>query len=104
MKSVLLIFKRNLSSITTSITKIHRNIYSRMYPILLVLPNGATIKIRYPVPQGIIKLPININTLSENEKRLLIDRRKPKQKVLSSETIKTAYNPTKYINLVKKKK
>lgn len=55
-RSVLLIFKRNLSSITTSITKIHRNIYSRMYPILLVLPNGATIKIRYPVPQGIIKV------------------------------------------------
>lgn len=39
-----------------TITKIHRQIYARMYPTVVVLSNGASINVRYHEPRKIIKV------------------------------------------------
>lgn len=49
-------FTRNLNSNVASVTKIHREIYTRMYPTKVVLSNGASINIRYHEPRKIIKV------------------------------------------------
>lgn len=47
---------RYVSSKTAAITKIHRHIYCRMYPTLLVQSDGSTINIRYHEPRQIIRV------------------------------------------------
>lgn len=40
----------------STITKIHRQIYARMYPTVVVLANGASVNVRYHEPRKIIKV------------------------------------------------
>lgn len=47
---------RNVSSKSAAVTKIHRTLYCRMYPTLLVQPDGSTINIRYHEPRQIIRV------------------------------------------------
>ncbi|CAH4019598.1 unnamed protein product [Pieris brassicae] len=54
-----------------------------MYPTKVVLPNGASINIRYNEPRKIIKLPLDLSLLSDEEKKIRLDRRKPKKKAPS---------------------
>lgn len=48
-------WKRNNSN-RASITKIRRNQYARMYPTLIVQPDGSTLRIRHNTPELIIKV------------------------------------------------
>lgn len=48
--------QRFLSSNTAAVVKVHRSIYARRYPTMVVLPNGATININYHEPRRIIKV------------------------------------------------
>ncbi|KAJ8311285.1 hypothetical protein KUTeg_011162 [Tegillarca granosa] len=64
----------------TGIAQINRVYFKRTYPTMLVLPNGATINIRYKEPRQIIKLPLDIATLSPEERALRLQKRKPKVK------------------------
>lgn len=50
--------KRYLNNNVASITKIHRELYTRMYPTVVVLADGSSINIRYPEPRKIIKVSI----------------------------------------------
>lgn len=47
---------RCLSSVSASITKVHRQTYTRTYPTIVVLSDGSTINIRYHEPRKIIKV------------------------------------------------
>lgn len=47
---------RSISSATTSITKVHRLLYCRLYPTTVVQPDGSTIIIRYKEPRKIIQV------------------------------------------------
>lgn len=47
---------RYLNSNFASMTKPHRSIYARMYPTVLVRPDGSSINIRYHDPRQIIKV------------------------------------------------
>lgn len=47
---------RNISSSTAAITKIHRKVYARTYPTVLVQPDGSSITIKYHEPRKIIKV------------------------------------------------
>lgn len=47
---------RGLSAVTASITRTRRAIAPRTYPTVLVLPDGASINIRYHEPRKIIKV------------------------------------------------
>ncbi|XP_047514771.1 39S ribosomal protein L55, mitochondrial [Pieris napi] len=95
--------KRYLNNTVASVTKIHREIYTRMYPTKVVLPNGASINIRYHEPRKIIKLPLDLSLLSDEEKKIRLDRRKPKKKVKIAETIEDNFNAKKYLKYLKKK-
>lgn len=50
---------RYVSSKTAAVTKIHRTIYCRMYPTLLVQPDGSTITVRYHEPREIVRVCIS---------------------------------------------
>lgn len=58
IKSVSCLNVRNVSSSTASITKVHRAIYARTYPTILVNPDGSSVNIRYHEPRKIIKVNI----------------------------------------------
>ncbi|KAJ8939616.1 hypothetical protein NQ318_012339 [Aromia moschata] len=72
---------RCLNSLSASLTKPHRNTYRRNYPTVLVYPDGSTINIRCPEPRQIVKLPVNIWTLSEADRKARLELGKPKKKV-----------------------
>lgn len=101
---ILKISSRNASSSTCAINKIHRAVYSRTYPVVVVKPNGSTYTIRYHEPRGIIKLPVDMSTLSESEKRARLDKRKPKTKIEIKEEIEDKFSAIKYLKFIKTKK
>uniref|UniRef100_A0A6J0UMX0 Large ribosomal subunit protein mL55 n=1 Tax=Pogona vitticeps TaxID=103695 RepID=A0A6J0UMX0_9SAUR len=65
-----------LNSNRTSIACIGRQKYARLYPVLLVKPDGSTIHIRYKEPKRILAIPIDSNTLPEAERRARLLKRK----------------------------
>ncbi|XP_067008115.1 large ribosomal subunit protein mL55 isoform X2 [Anabrus simplex] len=93
---------RYLNSHTADICKTHRLTYARTYPTVVVAPDGSSINIRYNEPRAIIKLPLDLSTLSELERKLRIERRKPKEKLKIEEDIEDDFDANKYIHLIKK--
>lgn len=59
----------------TSVVRCSRQKYERMYPVLLVLPDGSTINIRYKEPRRIIMMPVDITRLSEEERKAMMRKR-----------------------------
>lgn len=92
---------RRISSSTAAINKIHRSVYARTYPTVLVFPDGSTINIRYFEPRAIITLPLDLTAFSEQEKKAHLERRKPKSKIAIEEEIENNFNANKYIKYVK---
>ncbi|XP_039748925.1 39S ribosomal protein L55, mitochondrial [Pararge aegeria] len=95
-------FKRNLNNNVASITRIHREVFTRMYPTKVVLANGASINIRYHEPRKIIKLPLDMTTLSEDERKARLEKRKPKRKIKITEIVEDNFNAKKYLKYIKK--
>lgn len=117
---------RPLSSLSAYITRPHRVLYKRTYPTTLVYPDGSTITIRYPEPRQIIKvimfllslvlfqnkrvfmfffqLPLDLTTLSEEERKIRLDARKPKQKVKYTDDLDDSFDSKKYLKYFDKKK
>ncbi|KAL7396909.1 hypothetical protein ABVT39_013475 [Epinephelus coioides] len=58
-----------LNSNRTSVVRCGRQKYERLYPVMLVRPDGSTVSIRYKEPKRILLMPINLSTLSEEERR-----------------------------------
>lgn len=102
-KSLQLITSRNASSTTCAVTKIHRAVYARTYPCLIVKPDGSTYTAQYHEPRAIIKLPFDLSTLSEAERKARIEQRKPKQKIEIREEIDDQFSANKYLKFIKKK-
>jgi large subunit ribosomal protein L55 len=106
--SVLLQFIRH-SCHRASIGKNPRPLFSRLYPVVLVRPDGSTIRISYREPISIMKLPFDLSTVDEYErkKRLLKRQMGAKKVVTKSEDDeinfddKTKFDHRKYINLKK---
>lgn len=76
--------------------------YARLYPTTVILPDGSSFNIRYYEPQKIIKLPLDLSTLSEAERMARLERRKPKKKVKIEEDIEDDFDSRKYVHLLKK--
>lgn len=95
--------RRNASSTTCAVTRIHREVYARTYPTILVKPDGSTFTIPYHEPRKIIKLPLDLSTLSESERKARIEKRKPRQKVEIQEEIDDKFRANKYLKYIKKK-
>ncbi|XP_074053883.1 large ribosomal subunit protein mL55 [Macrotis lagotis] len=64
-----------LNSNRASLTRIHRKAYTRLYPVLLVKQDGSTIRIRYKEPRRILTMPVDIDTLSPEERRMRLRKR-----------------------------
>ncbi|XP_044743588.1 39S ribosomal protein L55, mitochondrial [Chrysoperla carnea] len=103
-KIILQISTRNLNAHTASITRTHRLKYANTYPTVVVQPDGSTFNIRYHEPRKIIKLPLDLSTLSEAERRARLEKRKPKKKIKIEEDIDDGFDTKKYLKYMKKKK
>lgn len=70
---------------------------------MVVNSDGSTYRIRYHEPRGIIKLPFDLSTLTDTEKRLRLEKRKPRSKIKIEQEIDDKFSANKYIKFMKKK-
>lgn len=78
IKVIFLLTTRNSS---TSITRIKKSVYPRVYKVRLQQPDGSTFTIRYHEPHELIRLPVDPNSLTEEEKRERLMRSKPEKEI-----------------------
>jgi len=48
-----------------------KKIQYRMYKVLMVQPDGSTYHIHHPQPYGILKMPLDLSMMTEQQKELL---------------------------------
>ncbi|XP_077390890.1 large ribosomal subunit protein mL55 isoform X2 [Festucalex cinctus] len=70
-----------LNSNRTSVVRCSRQKYERLYPVMLVRPDGSTINIRYKEPRRILMMPVDLSTLPEEERRRRQKKREAKKTV-----------------------
>uniref|UniRef100_A0A1A9VR26 39S ribosomal protein L55, mitochondrial n=1 Tax=Glossina austeni TaxID=7395 RepID=A0A1A9VR26_GLOAU len=92
-----------ISSSSASVTRLHRAVYTRQYPLVMILPDGSSINVRYTEPRKIVKLPLDLSTLSEIERKARLEARKPRKKLKVVEEIEDNFNARKYMKYIKKK-
>ncbi|MEE6521496.1 hypothetical protein FKM82_019729 [Ascaphus truei] len=63
----------------TSIVRCGRQTFSRKYPVFLVQPDGSTITIQYKEPRRILTMPVDVTTLSEEERKARLRLRDPRR-------------------------
>ncbi|NWY41751.1 RM55 protein, partial [Sylvia atricapilla] len=70
-----------------AISHLHRQLYGRLYPVLLVNTDGSTVRLRYSEPKRILMMPLDSNTLPEAERKARLRRQFPsKPKAKEEET------------------
>uniref|UniRef100_A0A8C5U5J5 Mitochondrial ribosomal protein L55 n=2 Tax=Malurus TaxID=55806 RepID=A0A8C5U5J5_9PASS len=70
-----------------AISHLHRQLYGRLYPVLLVNTDGSTVRLRYSEPKRILMLPLDSSTLPEAERKARLRRHFPsKPKAKEEET------------------
>lgn len=88
---------RPINCHTAAITKTHRRIYLRTYPTVLQLPDGSTFNMKYHEPVGVIRLPLDLKTLTEEEMKARLKKRIPKTKIVIEEEIEDDFDESRYL-------
>ncbi|NXO46152.1 RM55 protein, partial [Locustella ochotensis] len=71
-----------------AISHLHRQLYGRRYPLLLVSTDGSTVRLRYGEPRRILMMPLDSSTLPEAERKARLRRHFPsKPKAKEEETL-----------------
>ncbi|XP_067893269.1 large ribosomal subunit protein mL55 [Heterodontus francisci] len=94
--------RRNNSN-RTSIVRCGRQVYARLYPVLLVQPDGSTINIRYKEPKRIITMPVDVSLLPEAERKARMRKRDPKRAKMKEEQFEDEFKVDDYSQFWKKK-
>ncbi|KAM6963123.1 large ribosomal subunit protein mL55 [Aplochiton taeniatus] len=89
----------------TSVVRYGRQKYERLYPVLLVQPDGSTINIRYKEPRRVLMLPLDASTLTDEERKARLKRREPKKKTMQQDSLdyKDDFTVDQYSQFWKKK-
>ncbi|KAL8596662.1 hypothetical protein ACOMHN_032604 [Nucella lapillus] len=94
--------QRNSSS-KSMVSRENRYEFSREYVTPMTLPDGSSIATRYRGPRKIVKLPEDLSLLSEAERKLRLQRRKPKQKLVIEDDLEDdSFDAAEYSRLWKK--
>lgn len=93
---------RNINCWTAAITKKHREIYVQTYPVIVQHFDGSTINIPYQDPVGVISLPLDLTTLTEEQKKRRLEKRKPKIKIKIQDDIEDDFDENRYLKFKKK--
>ncbi|KAG7276099.1 hypothetical protein CRUP_026187 [Coryphaenoides rupestris] len=69
----------------SSVVRCGRAKYERLYPVLLVRPDGSTINIRYKEPRKILMMPVDVFTLTEEQRKARQKKKAAKQTTKKTE-------------------
>ncbi|XP_067846356.1 large ribosomal subunit protein mL55 isoform X2 [Heptranchias perlo] len=94
--------RRNNSN-RTSIVRCGRQAYGRLYPVLMVRPDGSTINIRYKEPKKMITMPVDVSLLPEAERKARMRKRDPKKAKMKEEEFEDEFKVNDYSKFWKKK-
>ncbi|OQR70890.1 39S ribosomal protein L55 [Tropilaelaps mercedesae] len=104
LKRFIHVFGPLFNSNEAFITRTKRAVFVRSYPTTLVQPDGSTFKIRYYEPRQIVQLPLRFEELSNEEKQIVIAKRRPKEIAQQKMEFDIEYDSKKYIRYVTKRK
>ena len=68
-------------SCSTTITRTKKSIYPRVYKVRLQQPDGSSYTMRYHEPRQLVRLPVDPNSLTEEEKQARLKRLKPEKEI-----------------------
>ncbi|XP_043475743.1 39S ribosomal protein L55, mitochondrial [Leptopilina heterotoma] len=81
----------------------HRKNYLRSYPVTLVSTNGSSINISYSEPKRIVVLPLNLELLTDEERKIILQKRMPKKKVtIIKDDDMDDFDEERYLHLAKR--
>ncbi|XP_058807892.1 large ribosomal subunit protein mL55 [Phymastichus coffea] len=99
---VIKLYSRHLTFWPETLTKKSQRLYTKAYPTTLQFPDGSTITIPYPEQIGVIKLPLDLSTLSEEERKARLMKRIPKTKIVIQEEIEDDFDESRYLKFRQK--
>jgi len=92
-----LVSVRHLNANRAVVTKIKRPVFARLHPVTTVLPDGSTITVKYKEPKNLIRFPLDLETATAEQKRIVAQMRRPKTKLNTIEDKGKAFDPMKYV-------
>ncbi|KAK0416281.1 hypothetical protein QR680_012396 [Steinernema hermaphroditum] len=86
-----------------SIGRISRSQYLQRYQAIIIRPDGSTIPARFAEPRHLVQLPVDLQSLQEDERRQRLAARKPKSRKIVEEVIDDNFDLGEYSALWEKK-